>query len=291
MPRPSCGGTPRKRNVFGVTRPAANCSVPSCVVSSASSKLPPMTSSNTWLCSTVVEKLGDLEGRAAAGLAAARVADLHVGDALDVGVWRRVEQHVLNDAEDRGRAADAQGQRQDGDERESRAPDEAAEAITDVLPHVLQHVTLLDETTVLTLASLIRFALIKVAVRGYSSGHHAYTTQSARWRTAGRCVWIGSSRRHCPRHRGAAAHEGELRRAAGRDRLRRAHLQRPEAPSILGGPHVHAGAGDRRRAEADDAGAWSRSRRRRAGVNVRNGQLVRGRQHPRARQLARGASR
>jgi hypothetical protein len=50
--RPSAADTPRNWNVLGVTTPHASCSVPSVVVISMSSNVPPMTSSNTWFCST-----------------------------------------------------------------------------------------------------------------------------------------------------------------------------------------------------------------------------------------------
>ena len=74
-------------------------------------------------------------------LAAAGVANLDVRDAVDVSVGRRIEQDVLNHAEDRGGAADAERQREHRDDREAGPCDEPAQAVADVLPHVLQHVS------------------------------------------------------------------------------------------------------------------------------------------------------
>ncbi len=93
----------------------------------------------------VVEEFCRLKGGAAASLAAVPIADLHVRNAIDVRVRRRVEQHVLNDTENGRGAADAKRERQDRNDREAGPCDQAAKAIAHVLPDVLQHPTILDE--------------------------------------------------------------------------------------------------------------------------------------------------
>lgn len=57
-----------------------------------------------------LEELRQLEERASAGPAAGRIVNLNHGDTTGVGVRKRIEQDVLNDAEDGGRGANAKRQ-------------------------------------------------------------------------------------------------------------------------------------------------------------------------------------
>jgi hypothetical protein len=64
----------------------------------------------------VVEELRYLEVQAPARARLGGVADLHLHQAVDVGVHRvGVDQDAMDDAEHRGRGADPQGQGQDGE--------------------------------------------------------------------------------------------------------------------------------------------------------------------------------
>ncbi len=87
----------------------------------------------------VIEKLRHLKCRATVRLAPAGVPNLDVRDPLDVRIGRRIQEDVLNDAENRRRAANTEAKREDGHQREARPGHQPAETITDVQPHVLKH--------------------------------------------------------------------------------------------------------------------------------------------------------
>ena len=87
----------------------------------------------------IVEKLRHLKAGAPTRLAAAGIAYLDIGNAVDVGVRCGIQQNVLNDAEDGSGAADAERQREDGEQRERGTPDEPAHAVSNVLPDVADH--------------------------------------------------------------------------------------------------------------------------------------------------------
>ncbi len=57
-------------------------------------------------------------------------------DPIGIGVGQRPEQHAEDDAEDRRGGADAEPERQDGDNREGLGPKEQAHAV----PHVAKKV-------------------------------------------------------------------------------------------------------------------------------------------------------
>src|SRR6185436_926917 len=63
----------------------------------------------------VLEKFGHLKAGTPAGPAACYVMDLDHGNALGVRVGKRIEEHVLDDAEDRSGRANPERQRQNGE--------------------------------------------------------------------------------------------------------------------------------------------------------------------------------
>ena len=111
-------------------------------------------------------------------------------------------------------------------------------------------------------------------MRGYLL-HHAYTTQGARQRTAGRGVWIVAQRRHCARN----SPRSRARRSPSRCRL-----ARPTAPAhIYNDPKRHPFLEGRTYTPEPATvpelkqmmrALRSRSRRGRAGVDARNRQLA-----------------
>src|SRR5262245_32308295 len=79
--------------------------------------------------------IGKLIIRAAARAAAGCVVNLNRHDPLRICIRKRIEQYVLNCAEDRSRRADAESQRYDGHEREGRLVAESAESIAEILQY------------------------------------------------------------------------------------------------------------------------------------------------------------
>jgi hypothetical protein len=65
--------------------------------------------------------------------------DLNHPDTVGVHIWERVEQDVLDDAEDRGRRANAKGQGKHREGGEPRPVPHAAHAVSNVLPDCLHH--------------------------------------------------------------------------------------------------------------------------------------------------------
>src|SRR5260370_25993010 len=80
----------------------------------------------------VADLLGAVE-RTTARLAIL-LADIDNDQFLGVFIWKRVEQHGTGDGEDRCIATDAQGQRQDGGDTESRVSRNHSSAVTCILP-------------------------------------------------------------------------------------------------------------------------------------------------------------
>ena len=87
----------------------------------------------------VLEELADLEERAAAGPRAAGIANHDRADPPRVQVGKRVEHHVVDDAEDRRRRADAERQGEHGQAGEAGAIAEGAESVPEVLPEGLHN--------------------------------------------------------------------------------------------------------------------------------------------------------
>ena len=83
----------------------------------------------------VIQKFRCLESRAAARPAPAQVLNLNGHHALGVRVRERVQQDVLDDAENGGCRADAQRQRQHRQRGEAGLVAQAAEAVAEVLPN------------------------------------------------------------------------------------------------------------------------------------------------------------
>ena len=89
------------------------------------------------ILSLELEKLRHLEKRSATGAAAGRVVNLNHRDAAGVGIRKRIEQDILDDAENRRRSADSQRQVQDGEDRKGGTVYEAAKPVPEILPHCL----------------------------------------------------------------------------------------------------------------------------------------------------------
>jgi hypothetical protein len=65
---------------------------------------------------------------------AGRAASHEHDDAIGVGIWQRPEEDAVHDAVGGGRGVDADGQREDGGDRERSVAAEAANRVPDVLP-------------------------------------------------------------------------------------------------------------------------------------------------------------
>ncbi len=85
----------------------------------------------------IVEELGHLKGAPAARLGRGHVVDLDGGDAVGVGVRKRIEHDVLNRAEDGRRGSHPQRQCQDCQKCESWTVHDASQPVTHVLPERL----------------------------------------------------------------------------------------------------------------------------------------------------------
>ena len=85
-----------------------------------------------------LEKLRHLEERSAAGPAAGRVVNLNHGDAAGVTIRKRVEQDILDDAENGGGGADPQRQVQDSEDRKRGTVGETAKPVSEILPQRLR---------------------------------------------------------------------------------------------------------------------------------------------------------
>ena len=80
----------------------------------------------------VIQKFRHLKRRAPVGAAIVDVVNEKRDHAFGVGIGKRVEQHVLDDAEDGGGGADAESERDDGEKRERRLIAKSAQAVLEV---------------------------------------------------------------------------------------------------------------------------------------------------------------
>ena len=64
---------------------------------------------------------------------------VHAHERVGLRVGERTQQHAVDDAEDRAAGADAERQRQDGDDREARSPRQLAQRVAGVAQYVGKH--------------------------------------------------------------------------------------------------------------------------------------------------------
>jgi hypothetical protein len=81
------------------------------------------------------DEFGSVVAAAAAGLAALHAVDLDADDAVGGAVGERLEEDILDHAEDGGGGTDAETKGDDGHDNEARVLAEAAKAVVHILTH------------------------------------------------------------------------------------------------------------------------------------------------------------
>ena len=132
--RPTSAGMPRKSNVFAVTKPPANCSVPSTVRYNTSLPVWPMTSPKTRLRAAMARNFRRLEGVANSAVLVRLVHDAQHHQAVRAAVGKRVDEDVVDNAEDGRRSSDPQSQRRHGQRGETAVLGHSAQGVPQIAP-------------------------------------------------------------------------------------------------------------------------------------------------------------